>query len=1030
MVQLRADPTRQGAVIEVLGGKSDSVRYRVFHSATSMAEYYGEQLVPTGAGGGQDEWLDAMTQDQGLSASTFRARLTAARLAHPLNDTLYALMSSRIQFIPFQFRPLLKLLKSDKPRLLIADEVGVGKTIESGLILRELQARQELKNVLVVCPKALVYKWKAELRRFEETFKILDSSSLAYCLKETYAEGEWPSEYGRAILPLELLRREENLVGRTGGRGSPKKMRGLTQLTPPPAFDLLIVDEAHHVKNPGTLSYEAARFLCDVSVAAIFLSATPVHLGSENLYHLLNLLRPDLFLSRDVFEEMVEPTKFLHQASRIARQAGPDWQVAAMSELDSATRTRWGSNVLSPHPVVGSWLDKLGQPSRLSNQERVSFLRELDELQPFSGIINRTRRRDIGKFTIRDPHTVQIEFTPSQLAFYEGVLEFRRRWLAEEHDPLVVRLITDTLERQAASCLPALAARFDRFLQSGRISGADLTDYDDERALVDASFPSFLFEDARRLATLAAEVAAGEDPKFQQLEIVVANAIKTEEGSGKILIFSFFLHTLEYLLRGLSAQGYRVALINGSTPELDREALRDRFSKARDDAEAIDVLLSSEVGCEGLDYQFCDRLVNYDIPWNPMRIEQRIGRIDRFGQKSDKVLIFNFVTPGTVEERIFFRCFERLGVFQETLGDLEGVLGEATVDLSRLSLDLTLSPDEVERQTKQIADNYLRQAEEVQRLEQDSEALLGSGLRVDRDDVDVREDGKFLAPKDLREMVESYLIEAKIGCELVERTPHLYRLRSRRGLDLQALLQGLSELERSEAVIRFQRFLQLPDHERTLTFDQDIASQMRSVEFVTPLHPLARAAVTHWSSSKAPLVSHLQVDGLTEFPKGSFVFLIELWEQVGVRTELSMVHTFWNLETQEEEIWPAAKLAALFGVAHKSTVKLEQEKLVQGLEELQEALADRRRQALRELQRRNAFLSERQVASLESYYRSRLSNIDNDLSIVTEERVRRMKASERQRLEGEQKQRRDELLNRREADILTQRIAAGTLRVC
>ena len=99
------------------------------------------------------------------------------------------------------------------------------------------------------------------------------------------------------------------------------------------------------------------------------------------------------------------------------------------------------------------------------------------------------------------------------------------------------------------------------------------------------------------------------------------------------------------------------------------------------------MLLSSEVGCEGLDYQFCDCLVNYDIPWNPMRIEQRIGRIDRFGQQSDKVHIYNFITPDTVEERVFYRCFERLGIFEDTVGDLESVLGGLTDDLQRLALD-------------------------------------------------------------------------------------------------------------------------------------------------------------------------------------------------------------------------------------------------------------------------------------------------------------------------------------------------------
>src|SRR5690606_32243099 len=128
----------------------------------------------------------------------------------------------------------------------------------------------------------------------------------------------------------------------------------------------------------------------------------------------------------------------------------------------------------------------------------------------------------------------------------------------------------------------------------------------------------------------------------------------------------------------------RVGLVTGEiTDDKDREFIRNRFRLSKENEEAIDILLSSEVGCEGLDYEFCDRLVNYDIPWNPMRIEQRIGRIDRFGQQAEKIFIFNFITPGTVEERIFFRCFERLGIFQDTLGDLEEVLGELVEDLTK-----------------------------------------------------------------------------------------------------------------------------------------------------------------------------------------------------------------------------------------------------------------------------------------------------------------------------------------------------------
>ena len=133
---------------------------------------------------------------------------------------------------------------------MIADEVGVGKTIEAGLILRELESRQNIANVLIVCPKALVTKWRAEMKRFDEDFQILDGPTLRHCLKESHFEGAWPSQYSRAIVHLELLRRDEYINGTQGKR----PFIGLRDIEPPPQFDLLIVDEAHHLntgnKNP------------------------------------------------------------------------------------------------------------------------------------------------------------------------------------------------------------------------------------------------------------------------------------------------------------------------------------------------------------------------------------------------------------------------------------------------------------------------------------------------------------------------------------------------------------------------------------------------------------------------------------------------------------------------------------------------------------------------------------------------------------------------------------------------------------
>ena len=139
-------------------------------------------------------------------------------------------------------------------------------------------------------------------------------------------------------------------------------------------------------------------------------------------------------------------------------------------------------------------------------------------------------------------------------------------------------------------------------------------------------------------------------------------------------------------------------MVHGGTPDDERVELRDRFEKAKGESDCLDVMLFSEVGCEGLDYQFCDCIVNYDLPWNPMRIEQRIGRIDRMGQKSDHVTIINLITPGTVDAEIYERCLRRIGVFESALGGSEEILGEITTELREISENYDLTHEERRRQ--------------------------------------------------------------------------------------------------------------------------------------------------------------------------------------------------------------------------------------------------------------------------------------------------------------------------------------------
>ena len=181
LVQLISNSSVCGAIIAIRKNNNHELQYDVFHD-NAIHQYYARQLCVN----------KTNTVRETISPELLHANLSALQLKHPSIKNLYSLHASRINFIPYQFRPVLKLLNSDRPRLLIADEVGVGKTIEAGLIIKELQARRDIKSILIICPKPLVSdgKWVQELKRFDEQFEQVDGSTLRYCISEMDLEGE------------------------------------------------------------------------------------------------------------------------------------------------------------------------------------------------------------------------------------------------------------------------------------------------------------------------------------------------------------------------------------------------------------------------------------------------------------------------------------------------------------------------------------------------------------------------------------------------------------------------------------------------------------------------------------------------------------------------------------------------------------------------------------------------------------------------------------------------------------------------
>lgn len=963
VIRLRARPDITGAVLDVLPSDFET-RYSVFHGG-EVATYYESQIEP----------IDLKPARKSVEPDALHAALTATQLRHPSTKHLYSLHASRINFVPYQFRPVLKLIQADRPRLLIADEVGVGKTIEAGLILKELQARRELKSVLVICPKPLVAerKWMEELKRFDEQFTHIDGDALRYCIDETHLDGVWPQQYSRSIVPYSLF--DEALL--LGKQGKGRKVKGLLDLDPPPAFDLVIVDEAHHIRNTDTWAYRTVRYFCDNAQAVVLLSATPIQLGDNDLFNLLQLLRPDLLPSRRDFDQMAQPNPHINAAIEVARQAGPEWLAAAREHLVHALRTNWGQSVLSADPRVQPLLDALDQ-QELQPDARLQVVRELEALYTFAPIINRTRRRDIGNFTTRKPETVSVAFTPEQEQLHRGVLELVAKVLAHRHGDRNLQFMMTTIRRQVASCVFGLAPYLKAIL-SGQISKLELSEADGEDDLQAAND---VFADLRADVDVLLRLAGNlspDDPKFAAFAKVVRD--KQALANNKLLVFSTFRHTLSYLLENLQRVGIRIGLIHGDVPDEERRELRNRFSRPKDDPRALDLLLSSEVGCEGLDYQFCDGLVNYDLPWNPMRVEQRIGRIDRYGQRSEIVAIFNFITPGTVDAEIYERCLLRIGVFRQALGGSEEILGKLTREIRDIAENFQLTLEEQARRLQQLADNEILMVQEQMRLEAQQATLFGLSVPKQDEELIKSASSFWLTPPRIRNLIGHYFsaLDAGRSSKLQGRQPIVHvqinqELRNRLIADLKAVAQ-FGAVDRS-----WERWLKGSDPHLRIAFDPAVADEDRSAMFVTPTHPLARQAAKAVDPS-ATLACSVSAKS-TALALGRYPFAIYRWKVLGISESFA----FQPICESEEHS------KALLGLLENAATNQDTSGITAAEEERLEAthyrvwVSSRSEHIETETQ-----LAEVRLASLKASHQARVALLEEQRDQATDARIRRMK---------------------------------------
>lgn len=995
LVRLRARPDVRSPIMRVdTRGKERSV---VLFIEGVERPYFESQVEPVGS-----------RPTPGLTPEAMRAGLTATELLHPASGHLYSFNSGRIDYEPYQFRPVMKLIAADRPRLLIADDVGVGKTIEAALIIKELQARQPLESVLVICPKQLVVerKWRNELKRFDEDFVELDSQTLRYCIDETRLEGKWPSRYSKAILPYSLLD-ERLLLGASEGKA---KRHGLVSLTPPVKFDLVLVDEAHHIRNKDTWSHRNVRHLLDSAEAAVLISATPIQTGAADLFNLLQLLRPDILIGPAEFERMATPNAYLARAEEVARRGDAGWQNDALAELEAALSTTWGRAVMTTDPRAQAARDLLDEEP--CNETRVKVVRALQSLNTFSGLINRTRRRDIGAFAVRNSETVEVDFTPAQEAVHGDLIDLCARIVGTRNPNMPVEFMLSTLRRQASSCINGLAP-FVGDLLEGRLTTEEISEADFEGDWIGTNNLSDFRNEIQALAERASRL--DDDPKLVALLKAISEKQLME--NNKLLIFSTFRHTLSYLLPRLQAAGVRVGLVHGGVADEERREIRARFALDKSDPTAFDVLLSSEVGTEGLDNQFCDTLVNYDIPWNPMRIEQRIGRIDRRGQKSEAVSIKNMIVRNTVDAKIYFRCLDRIGVFRQSLGGSEEILGELTREMRAIADDLSLTDEQLDRKLQQLADNKIARMEEQAALEDKEASLFGLAVQKLNDEGVEAAVSPWLGRRQLADLVAKYLADIGYsqGFEIFDRPVALFRPGKEVRAKLYAEARALAMT--GPAATRWLAWLDgSGEASRSLTLDPSRADRS-DIELLSPTHPLVRAAAAHAGGFLTGSAVSLQTDSAS-LPKGRYPFAVYGWTTLGVRDS----HTIKVLTTagDAEEVGRLL-LESTAGLSHLTDAEAE------NLDARHyEAWADARTV---QIERTRVHVAA-QLASLGLTHRARIRQLEDQIIAAGHDNIRRMRESELKSAEADFERRTAELTRAAQrCDVTSTLLCRGVLEV-
>ena len=708
-------------------------------------------------------------------------------------DPYFGLSISRVDPLPHQLEAIYEyLLKLPRVRFLLADDAGAGKTIMAGLLIRELKLRGLVERVIVVCPANLAFQWQRELKeRFDEKFLVVKGGDI----RDQFGVNQW-LEQKQIITSLDLAKRQDILPG-------------LRQVH----WDLVVVDEAHRMSwSPParkTARYALGELLRDSADHVLLLTATPHKGDPQNFTLLLQLLDPDAYADVRSIRAAME------------RQHAPFY----------LRRTKEAMVFFPERQADGHWIAR-------------------------------------PVFTKRIPHTADFAIDGPEFELYQEVTRFVKRQsaraAAQGDDPRAraVGFLMSLYQRRLASSTYALRRSLEKRAQRleenlkravdlSQTAPPVLPDPEDLEEMEEAERERL--EEMIEAVTLAAnaEQVRGEIAELKDLAVAASSVeeacaeaklerlqrILHEQGffddpDQRLLLFTEFKDTLDYLVARLKAWGFRVGFIHGGMKPGSREEPGSRlYTEQQFRDGAIQVLVATEAAGEGINLQCCHILFNYDIPWNPNRLEQRMGRIHRYGQRHD-CLIFNFVAVNTIEGRVLERLLHKLQEIRDALDDdaVFNVVGEV---LPAAQIERVLRDYYAGRLgDADLEDRLLRDVDES-RFRAICQTAL-EGLASKRLNLDMlierraRAQERRVVPETIARFLKDSAEVASISLQPLASLPHTF--------DPGRTPPGLRKFE-SQADWRLPA---LVARYPRLSTDRDTA-EGHSLEWVTPGHPLFEA---------------------------------------------------------------------------------------------------------------------------------------------------------------------------------------------